>query len=312
MSKKILILGGCGHVGSRLYNYLRKLKYDVTSVDIEWFGCFINSNIKDDYSNLSIEFLKDYDILVLLAAHVGAKMCEGDFNSTYANNVTNFINLVNKLDPKKHKLIYASSASVYCNVSSEVNEKYSTSELGNFYDYSKFTIDLFIQLMNIEFYGLRFGTVCGSSPNMKNDIIINAMTISAIENDCVNIISPDTIRPILGINDLCRAMETIIKSEIDLRGIYNLASFNHTIGEIGTRVGKEMDVKVNICDPQRFTEVLGSHIHKATYNIIVSCKKFKQNFGFLFQDTIETITKDIKDNYSSVNKASREYNITYP
>jgi len=40
----------------------------------------------------------------------------------------------------------------------------------NYYDLSKWVIDLYSNLAKVEAYGLRFGTVCGASPNLRTDV----------------------------------------------------------------------------------------------------------------------------------------------
>ena len=33
---------------------------------------------------------------------------------------------------------------------------------------------------DVEYYGLRFGTVCGASPNLRSDVMLNAMVVDAL------------------------------------------------------------------------------------------------------------------------------------
>ena len=50
--KKILVTGGCGYIGSAIYNNLKD-KYIVDTVDLEWFGNYTNpNNIKKDFDEL--------------------------------------------------------------------------------------------------------------------------------------------------------------------------------------------------------------------------------------------------------------------
>ena len=42
--KKILIIGGCGYVGSELYNSMKN-SYEVDTVDLEWYGNHVNEKI---------------------------------------------------------------------------------------------------------------------------------------------------------------------------------------------------------------------------------------------------------------------------
>jgi nucleoside-diphosphate-sugar epimerase len=88
-----LIIGGCGYIGSRLFNYLKQKDYDVTSLDLELFGNPNIPNTKRNYNTLTQEELSKFDNVILLAGHSSVKMCEGNINYPYDNNVRNFINL---------------------------------------------------------------------------------------------------------------------------------------------------------------------------------------------------------------------------
>ena len=77
MRNKTLIIGGCGYIGSSLFNFLQNKGLDVDTVDLEWFGNHSNSkNINIDYRNLTPSFLDRYDSIVLLAAHSSVRMCQ--------------------------------------------------------------------------------------------------------------------------------------------------------------------------------------------------------------------------------------------
>ena len=117
---KILIIGGNGYIGTRLYNYL---DFDVDVIDTCWFCKVIEDTIVADYKTMSKAFYSEYDTIILLAGHSSVKMSEADSNSCFKNNVQNFIELLDKLTTQK--FIYASSSSVYGSVGGRTgNEKY--------------------------------------------------------------------------------------------------------------------------------------------------------------------------------------------
>ena len=298
---KILLIGGNGYIGSRLQQSL-----DVDVVDTNWFN---DKNDSEDFKDLTSKHYDDYDIVILLAGHSSVKMSEGNLNSCFNNNVRNFIDLIEKLDGQR--LIYASSSSVYGSVGGKtVNEKYYGFEPYNQYDISKHTADLYAQKSDIEYYGLRFGTVNGCSPVLRTDVMINAMVNSALRDGHIKLYIKDTMRPILGINDLCKAITSIVESDEDKRGLYNLASFNKTAEQIAYEVADVMGVEVKEyeADP---TQVKNIKSQTKAYNFSISTLKFRKEFKFKFQDTVESLATDLKENWDSMTKTDRSEAIYY-
>ena len=303
--KKILIIGGCGYVGSKLFNFLNK-SYKVDTIDLEWYGNYINPrNEARDMSEITKGELERYQVIVLLAGHSSVKMCEGNMISTMRNNVLNFVKILEKVN-KDQILIYASSSSVYGDTRENiVDETYVQFEPNNFYDLSKHEIDSYSKLTDKSIFGLRFGTVNGSSPNLRTDIMINAMTFNAQKNGKVFCFNPQIHRPILGIRDLVRAVEVIIeKGNCENKGIYNLASFNSTAEKIAQGVANIMNCELEITDnlPEVVTNV---KLQTKAYNFQIDSSKFINTFDFSFEETVETIVQSLKDDFDRVNKGGR-------
>ena len=114
--------------------------------------------------------------------------------------------------------------------------------------------------------------------------MINAMTISAKTKGEVNVMNGYAHRPILSTNDLVRSIETIVNSNEDKRGVYNLASVNHNILDIGNKVAKHNNVP------------LVDKGNNFTYDFSINSEKFMKEFNFEFNDTVETIVDNILSN----------------
>ena len=299
-----LILGGCGYIGSKLFNYLKQKNYDVKSLDLELFGNPNIPNTKANYNVLTKEDIERFENIILLAGHSSVKMCESNMIGCFKNNVQYFVELLSKIS-KNQKFIYASSSSVYGNVNRNiVTEECDEYVAGSFYDLSKAEIDYYAKLFDeVNYYGLRFGTVNGFSPNTRNDVMINAMVSSAIVNKEIKVFNPMIRRPILYINDLCRAIETIIlEGNHSNRGLYNLASFNSTADIIGRKTSEVFDdVKLSVIEREPTPEEnINKKLNSKVYDFAISSDKFISTFNFKFEGTIKDIALELKEN---LNKA---------
>lgn len=289
--KNILILGGTGYIGSALFNKL-KSKHNVDTIDLEWFGNYSNpNNLKIDFGSLSEKMLDHYDTVILTAANSSVPLCK-DLHDAFDNNVVKFLALVKKL--KSQKFIYASSSCVYTSLSDIPKDEETVLTPLDGMTLTKTTIDHFMAMTDIEYYGLRFGSVNGWSPNMRKDLMINSMTLSAKQDNQVVVTNGDAFRPILSINDLSRAVEKIVDSDQDKRGIYNLASFNANIKQIGEQVASLMNVPL-LDKGKTFT-----------YNFKISSQKFMDAYSFEFEDTVESISNSIIFNEYNPNWQKRE------
>jgi UDP-glucose 4-epimerase len=293
--EKILIIGGCGYIGSRLFQYLTQKRYPVDTVDLEWYGNYINPrNIKRDYETLSRPFLRKYDNIILLAGHSSIPMCESKMIDTFENNVFKFLTLLNKIEDQK--FIYASSSSVYGNTKKhKITEDYDRYSPTNFYDLTKKEIDYYAQLSKVNYYGLRMGTVCGYSPNLRVDVMINKMIETALIKKEIVVFNKNFYRPILGINDFCRLVEKILISKRVRPGLYNVASFNSQIEIIAQKVAKVLGIP----------SIKNVGTSPGYYSFSISTKKFEKTFRFKFNDSIDLIVNSIIKNYPEAKKSIR-------
>ena len=272
--KKTLILGGNGYTGSVIKKYLDNI------FDVDVYG-----SRSDDYNKLDKEYINSFEYVILLAGHSSVQRCDGPLLPVWNNNVRNFHNLLQKMTPEQ-KLIYASSASVYGNsdYDGEYTESYTNYEYVNNYDLTKISLDMLAKNYISEgrnIVGFRFGTVNGESDVLRIDLMINAMVHTAINQGVINVTNKHVNRPILGTNDLSRAMKQTIIANDFVPGIYNLTSFNSNVDVISKTI----------------SNVLGTQIidngNTITYNFKMSNSKFSDVYKFKFEDTVDTITENV-------------------
>lgn len=264
---KTVIIGGNGYIGSALQKHIKTDTIDIKEFKY-WRTCKWN--------------IEEYDTIILLAGHSSMPMGRDDPTGAWYNNVENFNLLLRRLRDDQ-RLIYASSGSVYNGIKARPTEDCAEFRPMNMYDLSKYTIDQLAILADKHTYGLRFVTVNGWSPTLRIDLMLNKMVEDAKTKGVVTIKNAQLTRPLLGVQDLCRAVKTIVNSKKDFRGIYNLCSFDgHTIREYAEAVTAMYGGRI---------EDLGDEPH---YVYGADTSKFREVYNFEFKETLESILKSLK------------------
>ena len=311
----VMIIGGAGYTGSALYQYLEQHDYPVMSIDLEWFGnpANIDNKIIDMRDLGHTRLLEWPNHIVILAGHSSVQMCKDNSLSAYNNNIYNFIKLLHYVKPGQN-VIYASSSSVYGRYDQEyATEQSPLSEPINPYDETKQLLDRIAMSYAKEMpasviTGLRFGTVNGFSENLRNDVMINAMTHNALTKGEVNVFNGDTKRSLLGIQDMCRAIKTIIEQS-STSNIYNLSSIHSTAEDIGRTVASVTGAKLDITATP--PAVGNEKLITKNYDFWADSTAFEKDFNFQFEDTIKSITKELVNQYSLCKPAPRNREIIY-
>lgn len=189
---RCLITGAAGFVASNLVNYLKDKKdYDAYGIDNMKFGSPLNIDknsddrwefSEEDFNNLSVGFLDQFDVLVHMATA----------NIIYAQNyeietyLTNAINTIKLFQKFKGRVIYTSTASVYNNAKVIPTPETEPTHTVNSYDSSKLIAELFLQergnyttlrLENVYGINQRISPYCGVIGRMIGDIL-NGYTIN--------------------------------------------------------------------------------------------------------------------------------------
>lgn len=263
--KKILLAGGAGYIGTELCKRLLRLDYKVTVIDDLWFGNNLDPRvelIKKDLFQVTHNELKGYDTVIFLGGVSNDPMAEFSPSENFVQNAAcpAYLSYESKRAGVR-RFIYASSCSVYGYTVDELYDEKSPTTCAYPYGISKLQGEngvMHLADSNFSVITLRQGTVCGHSDRMRFDLVVNTMFKNAMTLGEITVNNPSIWRPIYHIQDACSAFIRSIQAPDNISGIFNVASDNYTLGQIGDIVGAEMsknlgkEVKVNIKEVQDF------------------------------------------------------------
>lgn len=240
---KLLVAGGAGYIGSHLVPVLVERGYDVDVVDLLWFGNHLPESlnvIEQDLFKCQEEDLRGYEQIIFLAGLSNDPMAEFDPSMNFMFNAAlpSYVALMAKKAGVK-RFVYASSCSVYGCTANELYDENSPTTCKYPYSISKLQGERgVLQLQDKDFsvIALRQGTVCGHSPRMRFNLVVNAMFKCALTERRINVDNPSIWRPILDIRDAASAYLRTIQADYSLSGVFNVASANYTLGQIGDLV----------------------------------------------------------------------------
>jgi len=280
----ILVTGGGGYLGSMMVPALLSTGYKVTVLDNFMYKQNSLGHICDDRKleivcddvrnkNIVKSLLKKADIVIPLAAYVGAPLCDRDpFGATSINHdaITMMLKEVSKdqmiLMPTTNSAYGSGDANNYCTEESELRpiSKYA-------YEKVRVEEELMTHENSISF---RLATVFGMSPRMRIDLLVNDFVYRAVNDKFIILFESHFKRNYIHIKDV---------TNVFLHAINNYNSMKNEIYNVGlsdTNLSKE-----ELC------EVIKKKIHDFVYleatvgadpdqrNYIVSNKKI-ENTGF--------------------------------
>jgi nucleoside-diphosphate-sugar epimerase len=262
---KILVTGGCGYIGSYL---IRTLDHQH---EVKCFDVVLGHDLLDS------ELPKDVDTVVHLAGIVGPKSVDRDVVKARQINV----NGTERVVSLGKRVIYASVLGKYDNVNL-VKEETPPSP-----SHEYFKQKLEAERVVIENGGvvLRFGSLFGVSPRMRDDLLVNNMVKDAVDKGRIELYEPNAVRPITNISDAVAAIVFSINGSHS--GIFNVVSKNMRKAYIAA--------EVKACLPDIAVEdIPGSDYEARSYS--VSCEKLSR-LKFIFNPRLQETICDIAQYY---------------
>ena len=309
MKEKILITGGAGYIGSVLVETLLKKKYHVTVLDN-----FIYSNLSLShlfhYKNLQVvnldirdkspykKYLKQADIIIPLAALVGAPLCDSQPNNASEINVKSNLFMLKNLS-KKQKLIMPTSNSAY-GIGDKNNFCDENSKLTPLSKYAKDKVIIENKVMlRANSISLRLATVFGVAPRMRTDLLVNDFVYKSYFDGYLVLFEPHFKRNYIHVKDVANSILHMIENFNKLRGnIYNVGLSNANLSKL------ELANRIKKFIPELVIKIESFKKDKDKRNYIVSNKKI-ENSGFKPSHQLNDGIKELMKYYSTQKKYSQ-------
>ena len=240
---KILVAGGAGYLGCVLIPKLLDRGYEIDVVDLFWFGNHLPRQVRivhKDIFDLSPDDLKGYEQIIFLAGLSNDPMAEFSPRDNFIFNAAApaYLGYIAKKS-RVRRFVYACSCSVYGYKENELLDEGHPAVCASPYGIAKLQGEqaaMQLQDDNFSVISLRKGTVSGYSPRMRLDLIVNTMFKTAMRDHTITVNNPSIWRPILAVEDAASAYIRAIESHQNISGIFNIASGNYTVGEVGDLV----------------------------------------------------------------------------
>lgn len=233
MSYNILVTGGAGYLGSTMVPDLLQLGHKVMVLDSFMYkqaslnhACH-HPNFGVAKGDIRIEsviapLIKKADIVIPLAALVGAPMCSQDpVGATTVNH--DAIVLMLKLLSKEQMVLMPTTNSAY-GTGDKNNFCTEASPLNPISLYAKEKVGIEKELMQREnAISFRLATVFGMSPRMRIDLLVNDFTYRAVYDRFVVLFESSFKRNYVHVRDVSRVFQHAIANFDRMKGqIYNV------------------------------------------------------------------------------------------
>jgi len=312
MSYNILVTGGAGYLGSIMVPDLLAAGHKVTVLDNFMFkqtslnNCCYHPNFtvvkgdirqKDTMSRL----MKENDVIIPLAALVGAPLCSLDpIGATTINH--DAIELMLKLLSKDQIVLMPTTNSAY-GTGDKDNYCNEESPLRPISQYAIEKVEIEKELMQHEnAISFRLATVFGMSPRMRIDLLVNDFTYRAVNDRFVVLFESHFKRNYIHVRDVSRVFQHALNNHDSMKGeIYNVGLSDANVSK------KELceHIQQQVSDFIFIDEQIGKDPDQRNY--IVSNEKIEST-GFKTEFSLDRGVGELVKGYGMI-KNSRYGNV---
>jgi nucleoside-diphosphate-sugar epimerase len=258
----VLVTGGCGYCGTKLTEaLLSRTGHDVVVLDAQWFGNYLRPHprltiLKMDVRRIDDVDLTPFDTIFHLANIANDPSVELDPYASWEVNVLATMRLADRAARQGVKqLVFASSSSVY-----GVKSEPRVTEDLELFPLSEYNKTKMVAERVILSYGssmittiIRPATVCGFSPRMRLDVVVNLLTMQALTKGAMTVLGGDQVRPNIHIDDLVDLYLFTLDRRI--AGVFNAGFENLSVMDIARAVARQVPAEIQVLpsdDPRSY------------------------------------------------------------
>ena len=239
----ILVTGGAGYIGSLLVPNLLSQGHFVTVIDnFMYRQTSLASSIRDEKLTLIFGDVRDEslmkihlakaDVIIPLAAIVGAPACDSDPIAAQSINKDSILWLLKQLSPNQRIIMPTTNSAYgsgdqnnYCDENSPLNPL-------SLYARDKVTVEkALMDLPNATSF--RLATVFGISPRMRLDLLVNNFAYRAITDVFVIVFEGHFKRNYIHVLDVIQAFNLGLNNEKNFKGeVFNVGLSEANISKI--------------------------------------------------------------------------------
>jgi nucleoside-diphosphate-sugar epimerase len=240
---EILVTGGAGYIGSMLVPDLLSKGHKVTVIDNLLYKQtslshvtrqknlnFVIGDVRNE--NLMKEHISSAEVVIPLAAIVGAPACDKDTVAAQSINKESILWLLKQLKPDQRIIMPTTNSAYgsgdknnYCDESSPLNPLSL---------YARDKVDVEKELMQKEnATSFRLATVFGISPRMRLDLLVNNFVYRAISDGFVVVFEGHFKRNYIHVLDVVQAFNLALENQGSFAGqIFNVGLSEANISKI--------------------------------------------------------------------------------
>ena len=305
----VLVTGAAGYLGSILVPALLERGFDVTAVDNFMYGqdglaavCYHRSFhlVRGDVRSIDTmrPLLQRADIVIPLAALVGAALCDRDPIAATTTNRDAIVTMLKMLDKSQCVLVPITNSGYGVGEPDTLCTEETAMRPVSLYGRDKVATERAVLGDHPNSISLRLATVFGMSPRMRSDLLVNDFVYRAVNDRAMVLFEPHFKRNYIHVRDVARVFAHGIDNFERMRGRpYNvgLSDANLSKWELCVQIRKHLPNFVF------FEAPIGEDPDKRDY--IVSNERIKET-GFVPKFSLDDGIRELIKGYRMLRKST--------